>query len=303
MAASSEAVRLVTPTGGIAGTLALPARTGPVPVVLIISGSGPTDRNGNSAMLPGANNSLKMLAEGLAEAGIASVRFDKRGIAESQSAGPSEADLRFDAYVDDAAAWVRQLRADPRFSTITILGHSEGSLIGMIATERSGADAFVSVAGVGRRAGQVLHDQLAPQLPPELMAQSDRLIESFNAGRLDNSPPAALAALYRPSVQPYLISWFRYDPAVEIARLQVPVLVVQGATDIQVAVSESEALMRARPDAKRLIIEGMNHVLKQVPADRALQISSYSDPNSPVVKELIRGVATFVGAAVPRRIR
>jgi pimeloyl-ACP methyl ester carboxylesterase len=303
MAASSEAVRLSTASGTIAGTLELPARTGPVPVVLIISGSGPTDRNGNSPVIPGANNSLKMLADGLAQHGIASVRFDKRGIGESQPAGPSEADLRFDTYVDDAAAWVKQLRADPRFSTITILGHSEGSLIGMIATGRSGADAFVSIAGIGRRAGEIIHDQLAPQLPPEMMAQSDRVIASLNAGHTDDSAPPALAALFRPSVQPYLISWFRYDPAVEIARLQVPVLVVQGTTDIQVPVSEADILRRARPDAKSLIIPGMNHILKHVVADRAINIASYSDPSLPIVQELVAGVASFVSAAVPRRVR
>src|SRR5690606_20762943 len=139
---AEEAATLATPSGTVHGTLLVPPASGPVPIALLIAGSGPTDRDGNSAILPGANNSLKLIAEGLADSGIASRRYDKRGIGESAPAGPNEVDLRFDNYVDDAAAWVERLQADPRFSAITIIGHSEGSLIGMIAAERSGADAF-----------------------------------------------------------------------------------------------------------------------------------------------------------------
>lgn len=144
LAITQEPVTLKTPTGEIFGTLELPAVRTPVPVALIIAGSGPTDRNGNSPAIPGANNSLKMLADGLAARGIASVRYDKRGIAASRAAMTGEQDLRFDLFIEDAVGWVKQLRADPRFSTVTIIGHSEGSLIGMIAAREAGAAAYVS---------------------------------------------------------------------------------------------------------------------------------------------------------------
>ena len=170
---TSESTTLETPTGTVHGTLLLPAGRGPHPVALLIAGSGPTDRDGNSAALPGQNNSLKLLAEGLAERGIASLRYDKRGIAESAAAAPSEADLRFETYVEDAAAWVGQLHADERFTSVTVIGHSEGSLIGMLAAPE--ADAFVSVAGIARPAPEVLRDQLRPQLPPELWDESERI--------------------------------------------------------------------------------------------------------------------------------
>ncbi|WP_218313668.1 alpha/beta hydrolase [Halomonas sp. 18071143] len=120
---SESDVRLETATGTLFGSLLLPPSTGPHPLVLLHAGSGPTDRNGNSAILPGANDSLKLLAEALAVRGIASVRYDKRGVAASAAAAPLENELRFDTYVEDAAAWVRQLRTDPRFGTITLLGH------------------------------------------------------------------------------------------------------------------------------------------------------------------------------------
>src|SRR5579859_7330981 len=103
---AEELVQLKTPSGTIYGTLLVPSAPKRMPVVLLIAGSGPTDRNGNSAMLPAPNNSLKMLAEALAARNIASLRYDKRGIGESKAAMTAEKDLRFDTYVDDAVAWV-----------------------------------------------------------------------------------------------------------------------------------------------------------------------------------------------------
>src|SRR6266542_3700429 len=160
VAVAEEEVTLKTLTGDVFGTLELPAARTPVPVALIIAGSGPTDRNGNSPALPGTNNSLKMLAEGLADRGIASLRYDKRGIAASRPAATAEQDLRFTNYIDDAVAWIRKLREDPRFSTVTLVGHSEGSLIGMVAAKDGGADAFVSLEGAGRKAADIITEQL-----------------------------------------------------------------------------------------------------------------------------------------------
>jgi uncharacterized protein len=298
--ATSELVRLETSTGTLHGTLLLPPGAGPHPVVLIIAGSGPTDRDGNSILVQGANNSLKLLAEGLTEHGVATLRYDKRGVAQSLGAGLQESDLRFDTYVDDAAAWARQIRADPRFSTVTVAGHSEGSLVGMLAARHAGADAFVSIAGIARRASDVIRDQLRPQLPPDLWQESERILAELEAGRTAASVPTALFSLYRPSVQPYLISWFRYVPAEEIPRLSVPVLIAQGTTDVQVGVAEAHALKQASPAAELLIVEGMNHVLKAVSANPLQQQISYSDPSLPVVPLLIERVAGFARSA-PRR--
>ncbi len=293
-AVADKGVTLVTPTGTLYGSELVPPAKGKVPVVLLHAGSGPTDRDGNSAMLPGANNSLKYLAEGLAKAGIASVRFDKRGIAASQAAAPPEKDLRFENYVEDAAAWVKKLKADPRFSRVIIAGHSEGSLIGMLAAKEAGADGYVSIAGIARSADDVLRDQLKPKLPPELYAQTDATLKKLKAGETVADAPAALASLFRPSVQPYLISWFRYTPADSITGLKMPVLIAQGTADIQVGVSEAEALGKAQPGAKVLIVKGMNHVLKMVGEDSTLQKSSYSDPKLPVAPELLDAVTAFV---------
>ena len=289
-----ELATLTTPTGVIHGTLDLPSGAGPFPVALIIAGSGPTDRDGNSAMLAGKNNSLKMLAQSLASANIASLRFDKRGIASSTAAGPKEADLRFENYVEDAAAWAEQLRHDKRFSTVTIIGHSEGALIGAIATARAHPNAFISVAGVGRSAGLVLREQINGKLPAPLFQANEKILRELEAGRTTEDVPPALKSMYRASVQPYLISWFKHNPMEIVASIKEPILICQGTTDIQVAVEEAEALKKAAPTAKLVFIQGMNHVLKSVAADPAKQTASYSDPALPINPELMKNIIEFV---------
>lgn len=289
-----EPLNLETPAGTLAGTLALPAANGKPPVVLIIAGSGPTDRNGNSAMLPGHNDSFRMLATALAEAGFASLRYDKRGVGASLAATPSESALRFDTYVDDAAAWIAKLKADPRFGPVTVLGHSEGALIGMMAARQGGAAAYVSVAGIADGIGTILRRQLAGKLPPDLAAANERILASLEAGTTVADVPAQLMVFYRPSVQPYLVSQLRIKPAAEMARLGMPVLIVQGTTDIQVGVDQAEALKLAKPDARLSIVSGMNHVLKAVPADPQRQLASYGDPALPLAPQLVPAIVGFL---------
>jgi uncharacterized protein len=238
------------------------------------------------------NNSIRMLAEGLAVLGIASVRYDKRGIGESGKAMQlaaeksglklREDDLRFEAYIDDAVLWGKKLRGDVRFSSLTVMGHSEGSLIGMVATQRMGADAFVSIAGSGRPAQQILLEQLKAQLSADLLKTIEEILDQLAAGKTYASVPPALNFLFRPSIQPYMISWFRYNPTKEIAGLSVPVLIVQGTTDLQVSLQDAKSLAASSPLAKTLLVEGMNHVLKMVQGVRDQQVVSYSDPSLPV---------------------
>jgi uncharacterized protein len=276
------------------GSLLRPALAHKPLVALIIAGSGPTDRNGNSAALPGRNDSLALLAQGLAQAGVASLRYDKRGIGASAAAMTAEADLRFEHYADDAAAWVERLAADPRFSGVVIIGHSEGASLGLLAAQRSQARAYVSLAGPGRPAAEVLSSQLQGKLPQALVERNGQILQALQRGETVADIPPALAALYRPSVQPYLISWFRVDPAREIARLSMPVAVIQGTTDIQVSVDDARRLAGARPGSQLHLIAGMNHVLKAVPAEPAQQMASYSDPSQPLAPGLIEALTGFL---------
>jgi pimeloyl-ACP methyl ester carboxylesterase len=291
---AGEPVTLETPTGAIYGTLELPSGDGPFPVVLIHAGSGPTDRDGNTPQLPGKNNSLKLLAEAMSAQGIASLRYDKRGIAASAKAALKEEDLRFENYIDDAVSWGRQLRQDKRFGKVIYLGHSEGALILLVAAQKLPADGYISVSGAGRPAGVILLEQLRAQAPPDLMKQVEQIVASLNQGHAVANTPAVLAALFRPSVQPYLISWFRYDPAAEMGKLNMPSLILQGDTDVQVQITDARLLKAGQRAASLVIVGGMNHVLKSAPTDPRQQAASYSDPSLPVVPMLINEVVAFI---------
>jgi len=273
------------------GTLLVPAAERQVPVVLIISGSGPTDRNGNNPMMK--NNSLKLLAWALAERGIASLRYDKRGIGESTSEELKEANLRFTDYIDDAARWVEYMAQDERFSALIVLGHSEGSLIGMIASQDQSVDKFISIAGLGVPASETIRRQLKEQ-PPMVLEQALPILEKLENGQTVDDVPPMLAGLFRPSVQPFLISWFAYDPAKELAKLDIPVLVVQGTTDIQVRVEDAEWLVAGNPNARMRIIEEMNHVLKRSGSDRQQNIQTYNNPELPLADGLVEILSAFI---------
>lgn len=291
--ADEQPIALQTPTGTLNGTLHLPQDTKPAAVVLIVAGSGPTDRDGNNP-LAGRNDSLKMLAQALGRSGYASVRYDKRGIGQSSAAGGDESALRLDTFVDDAAAWVDKLNASGRYPAVAIAGHSEGSLIGMLAAQRGKVASFISLAGSADGLGQLLRKQLASQLPPDLAAANERVLQSLEQGKPTADVPAPLLSLYRPSVQPYLISSLRYQPARELGKLNMPVLLVQGTTDIQVGVEQARALQAAQPDACLAIIPGMNHLLKEVAVDPSAQQRSYGDPALPLHGELAATLAGFL---------
>ncbi|MBD5635263.1 MAG: alpha/beta fold hydrolase [Candidatus Eremiobacteraeota bacterium] len=291
---------LTTPTGTIAGTLLAPNRSGRLPVALIVAGSGPTDRNRNSPIL--ALNIYAKLASALAESGIATVRYDKRGIAASSAAMPSEKDIRFDQYVDDVVAWVAKLRADGRFSSVTLVGHSEGSLVGMCAAAKTTVDGYGSLEGAGFPANEVLTRQLAERLAPlpDLKAQADRILASLTRGTpvAEADVPPLLQSLFRPSVQPYLMSWFAYDPRVQIARASGRITIVQGTNDVQVSVEDGRALAAARPQAAFVLIDGMTHVLVDDPGTTlADQLKgAYADPLRPLDARLVRTLVTAASA-------
>jgi hypothetical protein len=293
VASASEDVAVTVPAGTLSGTLERPAAAGPVPAVLIIAGSGPTDRDGNSSQLPGKNDSLKLLALGLASRGIASLRYDKRGVGASRIVMP-EAELRFGMYVDDAAACLASLRARKEFSRVVIAGHSEGSLIGMLVAAREHADGFVSIAGAGRPAPAVIREQLARQpLPPDLAAAANHILDELAAGRTVDDVPPALAGLFRPSVQPYEISWSAYDPAQQIAKVPGRVAVVQGTADVQTTLGDANALHAGLPSSRLVVVDGMNHVLKHAPDHSTQQavLAGYTDPTLPVEPAVIDAVA------------
>lgn len=284
-------MELHMPDATIYGTLTLPETAArKLTVCLIISGSGPTDRDGNNPAMK--NESLKMFAHALADSGIASLRYDKRGVGKSIIPNMKEADLRFENYIHDAEGWIAELKMDTRFNRIVIAGHSEGSLIGMIASAKD-VNGFISLAGAGRPAGKLISDQIAVQAPM-LTEDTKTIVDSLEAGHTVTKVNPMLAGLFRSSVQPYLISWFQYDPVNEISKLHIPVLIIQGDADLQINTKDANLLTAAAKQGKESIIHKMNHVLKQVDATNADNMASYNDPMRPLNTDLMAPVIKFI---------
>lgn len=259
-------------------------------LVILIAGSGPTDRDGNQKGL--ANNSLKLLAEALANNGIAVYSYDKRIFAQIASGKLDEASLSFDNFIDDAKAVIQYFKNQKKFHSITIAGHSEGALIGMVAADGN-ADGYISIAGAGRPIDEVLVEQIGKQAP-FLKEEVQKNLETLKSGTTFELKNQMLASLFRASVQPYMISWIKYNPQSEIKKLHVPTLLINGDKDIQVSVNDAQLLQQAKPDAQLKIISNMNHIFKEIKGDEAENKASYTNPDLPISKELPMIITTFI---------
>lgn len=297
------------PSGPLAGTLLSPGEAG-APVMLLIPGSGPVDRDGNGpAGLAAAT--YRLLAEGLAERGIASLRIDKRGMFASRSAVPDADSVTMDGYADDLRAWIAAVRARTRARCVWLLGHSEGGLVALHASARlADVCGLVLVAAPGRPLGAVLREQLRanPANAPVLAEALSILARLEGGARVDASGlHPALLPLVRPSVQGFLISQLALDPADLIARIDKPMLVLQGRRDLQVGIADAERLKHAHPAAELALLQDVNHVLKRVASDRIDEnIAAYADPSLPLAPGVVDAVADFVLArseVVPARSR
>ncbi|SFF16782.1 alpha/beta hydrolase [Flavobacterium xueshanense] len=259
-------------------------------LVILIAGSGPTDRDGNQKGL--ANNSLKYVSEELAKNDIAVFSYDKRIIAQMKSGTVNEATLTFNDFITDARSVLLFFKNKKKYNKIVIAGHSEGSLIGMIAANEK-ADAFISLAGAGRTIDAVLVEQITKQAP-FLKEETQKNLDILKSGKTFELKNPMLASIFRESIQPYMISWIQYNPQIEIAKLQMPVLIVNGTKDLQVAISEAELLKKAKPEGELVLIENMNHIFKKISGDDTENMKSYSNPDVPIATKLTSTITTFV---------
>jgi pimeloyl-ACP methyl ester carboxylesterase len=259
-------------------------------LVILIAGSGPTDRNGNQMGM--TNNSLKLLAEALANNSIAVYSYDKRIFAQMASGKLDEASLTFDNFIDDAKAVILYFKNQKKYHSITIAGHSEGALIGMVAADGN-ADAYISLAGAGRSIDEVIIEQIGKQAP-FLKEEVEKNLTTLKSGNTFELKNQMLASLFRASVQPYMISWIKYHPQNEIKKMQIPTLLINGDKDIQVSVQDAQLLQQAKPDVQLHIIPNMNHLFKVIKGDDTENKASYTNPELPISTELTSIITTFI---------
>ena len=295
-AARAQIIEEPWTVGGLHGTVAKSADHVRGPAVLIVAGSGPTDRNGNGPGSPPMlfTDSYKLLAAGLAENGILSLRYDKRGVAQSRPLVTREDELLFDSFVTDAIVAVQSLAARPDVSSILIAGHSEGGLIALAAAARVPVAGLVLLTTPGRTYLAVMRSQIKGRLPPDLEASASTILDSLAAGNRVDDPPRQLAALFRPSVQPFLMSIGNFDPAAALAQSKVPALIVHAGRDLQVAAVDFDMLRTARNDAQTLALPEANHTLKVSPADREGNTALYRNPSAPLDPALMPALVAFI---------
>jgi len=277
----------------IKGTLFSPYKeTAQTKLVILIAGSGPTNRSGNSTV-GGINNSLKFLAEGLAKNGIAVYSYDKRIFAQMIAKTLDEKNLSFEDFIQDAKDVATYFKSQKKYSKIIIAGHSEGSLIGMVAALNN-ADGYISIAGAGRPIDEVLLEQLTKQ-SPSIKEEAQKGLVALKQGNTFENKNPMLSSLFRESVQPYMISWIKYNPQVEITKLSIPILIINGTKDIQVPPSDAELLHAAYTKSELKIIENMNHIFKEIKVDSD-NGKSYNNPNLPVMPELISSITQYINS-------
>lgn len=264
------------------------------PIVVIVPGSGPTDKDGNNGGL--TSNTLKFVAQGLAEQGISSIRVDKRGLFSSANAGDANA-VSVEIYAEDYRAWASTAIELSGQNCAYLFGHSEGGL--MVSAAAVGQDnicGIITLAAPGRRLSDVLREQLKrnPANKP-ILKQAEMALQSLEKGeRVDVSElHPALNQLFYPAVQDFLISTFAVDPAELLASVNLPTLVLQGEHDLQVSVKDAERLASIS-GAKLVLVPGVNHVLKPAPMSPRANFKAYNSPNVPADPMVTQEIGDFI---------
>ena len=289
LAAPASAEESKVNVGAIDAVVTLPAGVEKPPVALLIAGSGSTDHDGNGPQMKPAT--LKKLSDQLVARNIATLRYDKRGAGGWKPEFGKPEDFRFKDFVTDVSALVKYLRDSGKFSKIILVGHSEGGLVAILAAQQPGVDRIVLLATAARKQGDLLKAQLERRLSPEAYAPVAKAIDSIMAGQIVDPPPQGLPI--PPSMQPGLASAFNEDPIPAMQKLIMPILIIAGGRDLQLARLDMIALSTAAPQAKTAWEPQMNHVLVDV-KDDADNLAAYGQSDRPLDPDMIDEVAAFI---------
>ena len=273
----------------VEGTLLIPKDLENKSLAIIIGGSGPTDRNGNQNFLK--NNSLKKLAVSLTNEGIATFRYDKR-IVKQIHQGRIDKNIKFDDFVTDAISVVDYFKSKNKYNKIYIIGHSQGSLVGILAAKRN-VDGLISIAGAGKPIDSVLIDQIE-KTAPMLAEDSKRVLSIMRSGKTTDNYPKTLASIFNKDIQPFMMNWMQYNPKEEIKKLEIPTLILNGTKDLQVSPGEAKTLKEASKNGQLKIIENMNHVFFLIEGDDLENSKSYNESFREISTVLTNEIITFI---------
>ena len=272
------------------GTLSFTETTDKQPLIIFVSGSGNPDRNGNQLQMNIEPNYIKMLCDSLNQKGIASFRYDKRNVTNDNHKYILKRYV-FTDLVDDVRAIIKTFASDERFNEIILLGHSQGSLVSIMAINKD-VDKFISLAGLGQSADKAIVEQLKKQSDILAEAAASHLEELRTTGSILEVNPFLTGLFARQNLE-FLISYIKIEPEEEIRKVSIPTLILNGDRDSQVTVADAERLYKAKPDARLIIIKNMNHVLKHV-EDDAQNMDSYYNADVPLADTLIETITAFI---------
>ncbi len=319
----SEDVTFIAGGRTIPGTIVHPG-SGKGPGLLLLAGSGPTDRDWNSALLPGRNGSGRLLAESLAARGITVLRFDKAF--SGRNPGLPITELSLDTYRDEATAAIELLRSRPEVdaSRLFVAGHSEGGIHATRLAQALGAQlrGVILISAPGRSLAQILEEQLEKNvLGPTLGAEQAQVemgpirtaLRAFVAGEavdpktVSSRPQVVgiLSALMAPPVARIGRALASFDPAQGAASIAAPVLVLQGGKDVQVDPLDAERLVTARRSAGKPVDHFLSpmadHVLKEEPLSLAelraspqALVAKYNAPDRVLAGDLVERLVGWI---------
>ncbi len=287
------------PTGPLGG--ALRPVEGSDQLVVILPGSGPVDRDGNAPKLGLMTDTYRLLSDGLAAAGIASLRVDKRGLFGSIPALADPNDVTIADYAEDTLAWIHC--AMKLASHVWLAGHSEGGLVALETARRARDGTLAGMALLatpGRPIGRLLIEQLRA-IPGNaaLMPEIESTVAALESGqrRPEASLSEPLRGLFADRLQGYLIDLFAHDPAALARHWLGPGLILQGDADLQVMPMDAKRLGAAMPQARCRMLPSVTHMLK---ADLPGQpYATYTDPALPLHAEVIPELAAAVFGSGP----
>ncbi|GGH00730.1 alpha/beta hydrolase [Polaribacter pacificus] len=284
-AITSEELVLQNDSIILPGTLSY-TKTG-TPLIIWIHGSGNVDRNGNQLPVIKANY-IQQFREAINQEDLAFFSYDKRTASKENMRFLSA--VLFTDFVNDAKKVVQHFKKDPRFTKIILIGHSQGSLVAMLASENT--DGFISIAGPGESIDQTMIKQISKQNANLGTYAAKHFKELKETGTIKTVNPFLMTVFAKQNFA-FLNSWAVFNPSEEIKKIKIPTLILQGTKDLQVVAEDAQQLHNSKSNASLVYVENMNHVLKEITED-ADNLKSYYSAAYPLSKELIETIVAFI---------